>query len=97
MGGGKAAVAPQGRTAGRRFEVLTPLQNPDQRLVIYAAADTASQAALDTIIREIADRVPTLRALWSAATATAIRLRMAMSSTLHGAGEGLGRRRSTAR
>lgn len=45
------------------FEVLTPLQNPDQRLVIYRAADTASQAALDTIIREIADRMPTLRAL----------------------------------
>lgn len=45
------------------FEVLTPLQNPDQRLVIYRAADTASQAALDTIIRDIADRVPTLRAM----------------------------------
>lgn len=45
------------------FEVLTPLQNPDQRLVIYRAADAASQAALDTIIREIDDRVPTLRAL----------------------------------
>lgn len=43
--------------------MLTTLQNPDQRLVIHRAADTASQAALDTIIREIADRVPTLRAL----------------------------------
>lgn len=45
------------------FEVLTPLQDPDQRLIIYRAADTASQAALDTITREIAARVPALRAL----------------------------------
>lgn len=45
------------------FEVLTPLQDPDQRLIIYRAADTASQAALDTITREIADPVPALRAL----------------------------------
>ncbi|MGH3784974.1 MAG: helix-turn-helix transcriptional regulator [Pseudonocardiaceae bacterium] len=44
------------------FEVLIPLQDPDHRLVIYRAADAASQAALDTITREIA-RVPALSAL----------------------------------
>ena len=34
------------------YEVLTPLQDPDQRLIIYRAADTASQAAMDAIARE---------------------------------------------
>ena len=34
------------------YEVLTPLQDPDQRLIICRAADTASQAALDAIARE---------------------------------------------
>ncbi|MFH8570284.1 hypothetical protein [Streptomyces sp. NPDC017993] len=32
-----------------RFEVLTPLQDPDQRLVIYRAADDESQSALDRL------------------------------------------------
>jgi transcriptional regulator with XRE-family HTH domain len=36
------------------FEVLTPLQDPDQRLIIYRAANEASQAALDAIAREVA-------------------------------------------
>ncbi|MEU8890542.1 helix-turn-helix transcriptional regulator [Streptomyces sp. NPDC048442] len=31
------------------FEVLTPLQDPDQRLVIYRAADDESQSALDRL------------------------------------------------
>lgn len=31
------------------FEVLAPLQAPDQRLIIYRAADAASQVALDAI------------------------------------------------
>ncbi|MFD9960274.1 helix-turn-helix transcriptional regulator [Amycolatopsis sp. NPDC058986] len=31
------------------FEVLTPLQDPDQRLLIYRAADEESQAALDRL------------------------------------------------
>lgn len=44
------------------FEVLIPLQDPDQRLIIYRAADTASQTALDAITREITDRVPALSA-----------------------------------
>ncbi|MEU6710908.1 helix-turn-helix transcriptional regulator [Nonomuraea sp. NPDC046802] len=34
------------------FEVLTPLQAPGQRLVIYRAADAASQQALDAIARD---------------------------------------------
>jgi transcriptional regulator with XRE-family HTH domain len=45
------------------FEVLNPLQDPDQRLVIYRAADAASQAALDAIARESANGMRTLRAL----------------------------------
>ncbi|MGW1990459.1 MmyB family transcriptional regulator [Embleya sp. NPDC001921] len=31
------------------FEVLMPLQDPDQRLVIYRAADDESRAALDRL------------------------------------------------
>jgi transcriptional regulator with XRE-family HTH domain len=34
------------------YEVLTPLQDPDQRVIICRAADTASQAAMDAIARE---------------------------------------------
>lgn len=37
------------------FEVLAPLQEPGRRLVIYRAADEASQVALDTIAREAAN------------------------------------------
>jgi len=33
------------------YEVLTPLQDPDQRLIVCRAADTASQAAMDAIVR----------------------------------------------
>jgi hypothetical protein len=35
------------------YEVLTPLQDPDQRLIIYRGADTTSQAAMDAIAREV--------------------------------------------
>lgn len=45
------------------FEVLTSLQDTDQRLVIYRAADAASQTSLDAIAREVAGSTPTLRAL----------------------------------
>jgi transcriptional regulator with XRE-family HTH domain len=45
------------------FEVLTPLQDSDQRLVLYRAADGTSQTALDTIAREVSSSAPTLRAL----------------------------------
>ncbi|MDT2009974.1 hypothetical protein FXW78_51480 [Rhodococcus opacus] len=34
------------------YEVLTPLQDPDQRVIIYRAADRASQAAMNVIARE---------------------------------------------
>jgi transcriptional regulator with XRE-family HTH domain len=34
------------------FEVLAPLRDPDRRLIIYRAADAASQTALDTIVRD---------------------------------------------
>jgi transcriptional regulator with XRE-family HTH domain len=45
------------------FEVLTPLQDPDQRLIIYRSANTASQTVLDAIAREVTSGTPTLRAL----------------------------------
>lgn len=61
--GQKPLLHPRAGPLTVHFDVLTPPQDPDQRLVIYRAADTASQAALDTIIREITDRAPTLRAL----------------------------------
>ena len=35
-----------------RFEVLMPLQDPDQRLVIYRAVDQESQSALDRLCAE---------------------------------------------
>jgi transcriptional regulator with XRE-family HTH domain len=34
------------------YEVLTPLRDPDQRVIICRAADTASQVAMDAIARE---------------------------------------------
>jgi transcriptional regulator with XRE-family HTH domain len=34
-----------------QFEVLAPLHEPDQRLVIYRAADDGSQSALDRIVQ----------------------------------------------
>ncbi len=40
------------------FEVLIPLQDPDQRLVIYRAADAASQVALDRLAEMARDRAP---------------------------------------
>ena len=33
--------------------MLISLQNPDQRVIIYRAADTTSQAAIDVIAREV--------------------------------------------
>jgi transcriptional regulator with XRE-family HTH domain len=45
------------------FEVLAPLQDSDQRLVLYRAADTASQTALDAIAHEVTSSETTLRAL----------------------------------
>lgn len=45
------------------FEVLTPLQDPDQRLIIYRAVDVASQAALDRIARIMVTEKPALHAM----------------------------------
>jgi transcriptional regulator with XRE-family HTH domain len=42
------------------YEVLTPLQDPDQRVIICRAADSASQAAMDAIAREV--ELPRLQA-----------------------------------
>jgi transcriptional regulator with XRE-family HTH domain len=44
------------------YEVLTPLQEPDQRVIICRAADPVSQVALDAIAREAAER-PRLQVL----------------------------------
>jgi transcriptional regulator with XRE-family HTH domain len=44
------------------FEVLCPLGDPDQRLIVYRAADVASQAALDVITAEAAERAATATA-----------------------------------
>jgi transcriptional regulator with XRE-family HTH domain len=38
------------------YEVLSPLQDPDQRLVVYRAADSDSQAVLDVIAARARDR-----------------------------------------
>jgi transcriptional regulator with XRE-family HTH domain len=38
------------------YEVLAPLQDPDQRLVIYRGADAESRTALDAIARAAGDR-----------------------------------------
>ncbi|TDD09929.1 helix-turn-helix domain-containing protein [Nonomuraea deserti] len=40
------------------YEVLAPLHSPDQRLVVYRAADPASQRVLDAVARACAAPVP---------------------------------------
>ena len=45
------------------YEVLAPLQDPDQRLIIYRAADAASQVALDALASRAAAPVPALQPL----------------------------------
>ncbi|MFE0022798.1 helix-turn-helix transcriptional regulator [Amycolatopsis sp. NPDC059021] len=47
--GRKEVRHPDAGTLALDFEVLMPLQDPDQRLVIYRAADEESQAALDRL------------------------------------------------
>jgi len=46
-----------------QYDVLTPLRDALQRLIVYRAADTASQAALDMIACAAAERTPVLRAI----------------------------------
>lgn len=45
--GEKVVRHPRAGEIALRFETLTPLENPDQLLVIYRAADDASQVAMD--------------------------------------------------
>jgi hypothetical protein len=43
--------------------VLTPLGDPGRRLIVYRAADAASQKALDTIARDARADAPAVRAI----------------------------------
>jgi transcriptional regulator with XRE-family HTH domain len=61
--GHKALLHPRVGPLTIEFEVLCPLQEPGHRLVVYRAADPASQVALDAIVREVAERRPALRAM----------------------------------
>jgi transcriptional regulator with XRE-family HTH domain len=47
--GRKRLLHPKAGPLTVAYEVLAPIQDPHQRLVIYRAADPASQAALDTL------------------------------------------------
>ncbi|MFE6160148.1 helix-turn-helix transcriptional regulator [Streptomyces sp. NPDC056486] len=47
--GSKAMRHPDVGLIALHFEVLMPLQDPDQRLVVYRAADDESQSALDRL------------------------------------------------
>ncbi|KAF4405486.1 MULTISPECIES: helix-turn-helix transcriptional regulator [Streptomyces] len=47
--GSKVIRHPEAGEIALRFEVLTPLQDPDQQLVIYRAADEKSRQALDRL------------------------------------------------
>ncbi|RJO69880.1 XRE family transcriptional regulator [Nocardia panacis] len=47
--GRKAMLHPQVGPLVVNYEALMPLQDPDQRLIIYRAADAESQAALDRL------------------------------------------------
>lgn len=49
--GQKPLLHPEAGPLTVEFEVLAPLQDQDQRLIVYRAADAASQAALDRIGR----------------------------------------------
>ena len=61
--GQKALLHPQVGPLTIDFEVLAPLGDPGQRLVIYRAADPASHLALDSIALDVAKRRPGLRAI----------------------------------
>jgi hypothetical protein len=49
--GRKVLRHPDAGAIAVQFETLTPLQDPDQLLVIYRAADAGSQWALDRLNR----------------------------------------------
>ncbi|WP_280271091.1 helix-turn-helix transcriptional regulator [Nocardia wallacei] len=50
--GQKTLVHPDVGPVTVAYEALMPLQDPDQRLIIYRAADEASQAALDRLAED---------------------------------------------
>lgn len=50
--GQKTLVHPDVGPVTVAYEALMPLQDPDQRLIIYRAADEASQSALDRLAEE---------------------------------------------
>lgn len=54
--GHKRLLHPKAGRLTIQFEVLTPMQEPDKRLVIYRAADEDSQSALDTIVGSLRSR-----------------------------------------
>src|SRR4051812_31690388 len=61
--GTKALLHPRVGPFSIEYDVLTPLGDPGRRLVVYRAADAASQEALDTVAREARAGAPALRAI----------------------------------
>ena len=61
--GTKALLHPRLGPFSIEYDVLTPLGDPSRRLVVYRAADAASQEALDTAAREARAGEPALRAI----------------------------------
>jgi hypothetical protein len=61
--GSKPLLHPRVGPLTIEYEVLMPLQDPDQRLIIYRAADAVSQLALDALAREARNAQRPLRAL----------------------------------
>lgn len=61
--GTKTLLHPRVGPVSVEYEVLTPLGDASRRLVVYRAADAASQEALDTVAREARAGTPVLRAI----------------------------------
>lgn len=61
--GTKALVHPRVGAVAIDYDVLTPLGDPGRRLIVYRAADAASQEKLDTVAREARGGTPALRAV----------------------------------
>lgn len=61
--GTKALLHPSVGPFSIEYDVLTPLADPGGRLVVYRAADAASQQALDTIACEARTGTPSLHAI----------------------------------
>ena len=61
--GTKALLHPRVGPVVIDYDVLTPLRDPGRRLIVYRAADTASQEKLDMVAREAHRGTPALRAV----------------------------------